>query len=39
VQLADPDRHHFIVECRLEDPAPRQALTLPSWIPGSYLLR
>jgi predicted metalloprotease with PDZ domain len=39
VQLADPDRHHFIVECRLEDPAPRQALTMPSWIPGSYLLR
>jgi predicted metalloprotease with PDZ domain len=39
VQLADPDRHHFIVECRLENPAPRQALTLPSWIPGSYLLR
>jgi predicted metalloprotease with PDZ domain len=39
VQLADPDRHHFSVECRLENPAPRQALTLPSWIPGSYLLR
>jgi predicted metalloprotease with PDZ domain len=37
--LADPDRHHFIVECRLENPAPRQAFTLPSWIPGSYLLR
>ena len=39
MQLADPDRHHFIVECRLEDPLPRQAFTLPSWIPGSYLLR
>jgi predicted metalloprotease with PDZ domain len=39
VQLADPDRHHFIVECRLEDAASRQAFTLPSWIPGSYLLR
>jgi predicted metalloprotease with PDZ domain len=39
VQLADPDRHHFSVECRLEDPASRQAFTLPSWIPGSYLLR
>jgi predicted metalloprotease with PDZ domain len=39
VQLADPDRHHFIVECRLDDPAPRQAFLLPSWIPGSYLLR
>jgi predicted metalloprotease with PDZ domain len=39
VQLADPDRHHFSVECRLENPAPRQAFMLPSWIPGSYLLR
>jgi predicted metalloprotease with PDZ domain len=39
VQLADPDRHHFIVECRLEEPARRQSFSLPSWIPGSYLLR
>jgi predicted metalloprotease with PDZ domain len=39
VQLADPDRHHFSVECRLENPAPQQAFMLPSWIPGSYLLR
>ncbi|HUF72187.1 MAG TPA: PDZ domain-containing protein [Gammaproteobacteria bacterium] len=39
MQLADPDRHHFIVECRLANPASRQAFTLPSWIPGSYLLR
>jgi len=39
VQLRDPDRHHIIVECRLENPARRQALTWPSWIPGSYLLR
>jgi predicted metalloprotease with PDZ domain len=39
VQLADPDRHHFSVSCRLDTPAARQAFTLPSWIPGSYLLR
>ena len=39
VQLADPDRHHISVSCRIENPAPRQVLTLPSWIPGSYLLR
>lgn len=39
MQLADPDRHHFSVSCRLDDPAPQQAFTLPSWIPGSYLLR
>jgi predicted metalloprotease with PDZ domain len=39
VHLADPDRHHFSVSCRIENPADRQAFTLPSWIPGSYLLR
>ena len=39
MHLADPDRHHFIVEIRLENPQSRQALMLPSWIPGSYLLR
>jgi predicted metalloprotease with PDZ domain len=39
VQLADPDRHHFSVSCRLENPAARQEFMLPSWIPGSYLLR
>ncbi|MDX1562338.1 MAG: peptidase M61, partial [Gammaproteobacteria bacterium] len=37
--MADPDRHHFIVECRLDDALPEQPFTLPSWIPGSYLLR
>jgi len=39
VHLADPDRHHFSVSCRLENPAARQVFLLPSWIPGSYLLR
>jgi predicted metalloprotease with PDZ domain len=37
--LADLDRHHFEVECRIENPADEQCLSLPSWIPGSYLLR
>ena len=39
VRLADPARHFFEVECRIEDPAPDQRVSMPSWIPGSYLLR
>jgi predicted metalloprotease with PDZ domain len=39
VRLADLDRHHFEVECRIDKPAPEQRFSLPAWIPGSYLLR
>jgi predicted metalloprotease with PDZ domain len=39
VRLADLDRHHFEVECRVENPAAEQRFSLPAWIPGSYLLR
>jgi predicted metalloprotease with PDZ domain len=39
VRLADPDRHWFEIECRIEDPADEQRFSLPAWIPGSYLLR
>jgi predicted metalloprotease with PDZ domain len=39
VRLADLDKHHFEVECRIDDPAPEQRFSLPAWIPGSYLLR
>jgi len=39
VRLADLDRHHFEIECHIEDPAPEQRFSLPAWIPGSYLLR
>jgi predicted metalloprotease with PDZ domain len=39
VRLADLDRHLFEIECRIDDPAPEQRFSLPSWIPGSYLLR
>jgi predicted metalloprotease with PDZ domain len=39
LRLADLQRHHFEVECRLEDPAAKERFSLPSWIPGSYLLR
>lgn len=39
VRPADLTRHHFEVECRIENPAPEERVSLPSWIPGSYLLR
>jgi predicted metalloprotease with PDZ domain len=39
VRLADLDRHWFEVECRIDDAAAEQRFSLPSWIPGSYLLR
>jgi predicted metalloprotease with PDZ domain len=39
VRLADLDRHHFEIECCIDNPAPEQRFSLPAWIPGSYLLR
>jgi len=39
VTPVDLDRHLFGVECRVANPAPDQRFMLPSWIPGSYLLR
>jgi len=39
VRLLDPSRHLFEVELRLDDPPPSQCVRMPSWIPGSYLLR
>lgn len=39
VRLADLDRHHFEVECRIDNPSAEQRFSLPAWIPGSYLLR
>lgn len=39
VRLADLDRHHFEIECRIDEPASDQRFSLPAWIPGSYLLR
>ena len=39
LRLADLDRHLFEVECSLDDPESLQHLWMPSWIPGSYLLR
>ncbi len=37
--MADLDRHHFEIECRIDSPAAEQRFSLPAWIPGSYLLR
>ncbi|RZS54407.1 M61 family metallopeptidase [Sphaerotilus mobilis] len=39
VELADLHAHHYRVTLTLAQPAPRQRLTLPVWIPGSYLVR
>jgi hypothetical protein len=32
-------QHTFAVEMRIERPAPTQRVSLPVWIPGSYLVR
>lgn len=39
VWLADLNRHHFEIQCHVRDPDREQRFTMPSWIPGSYLLR
>jgi predicted metalloprotease with PDZ domain len=39
VRLLDPSRHLFEVELRIDDPSPSECVRMPSWIPGSYLLR
>jgi len=39
VRLADLNRHLIEVECRIDAPAAVERVSLPSWIPGSYLLR
>ena len=36
----DPDAHVFEVRCTIDDPDPAgQRFRLPTWIPGSYLIR
>ncbi len=39
MRLLDPSRHLFEVELRLDRPDAQQRVQMPSWIPGSYLLR
>lgn len=39
LRAADLNRHLFEIECRVPEPAALEQFSLPSWIPGSYLLR
>jgi len=39
VRLADLRQHHFEVDCRIDAATKEEYFSLPSWIPGSYLLR
>jgi predicted metalloprotease with PDZ domain len=39
IELHDPHAHHYRVTLTLPAPAPEQRLSLPVWIPGSYMVR
>ena len=40
IAAKDPATHMFQVSMTIEAPAPEgQALVLPAWIPGSYMIR
>ena len=39
VSVRDPHTHLFDVTLEIDHPAQRQLLSLPVWIPGSYLVR
>ncbi|MCK9688380.1 M61 family metallopeptidase [Scleromatobacter humisilvae] len=39
IEVADLATHQFKVTLTIADPAPRQQLSLPAWIPGSYMIR
>jgi predicted metalloprotease with PDZ domain len=39
IELADAHGHLFRVTVQVPHPAPRQTVSLPVWIPGSYLVR
>ena len=39
VEIVDLHSHRFAVTLTVANPAPLQALALPVWIPGSYLVR
>ena len=39
IEVRDPHAHLFAVELEIPRPAARQRLSLPVWIPGSYLVR
>ncbi|OGA84566.1 MAG: peptidase M61 [Burkholderiales bacterium RIFCSPHIGHO2_01_FULL_63_240] len=39
IEAAEPQRHRFQVTMTVPRPQPNQRLSLPVWIPGSYLVR
>lgn len=40
VALPSPQTHLFEIECTIPQPAPEgQVVSLPAWIPGSYMIR
>lgn len=39
IEVADVHSHRFLVTLRIAKPHPKQHLSLPVWIPGSYLVR
>jgi predicted metalloprotease with PDZ domain len=39
VQSKNPNAHLFNVTMTITDPAPDQRISMPNWIPGSYLFR
>ena len=39
IAATEPHAHHFSVTLTIAKPAPEQRLSLPVWIPGSYLVR
>jgi predicted metalloprotease with PDZ domain len=39
VDVADPNAHLYRVTLRVAGPAPVQRLSLPVWVPGSYMVR
>jgi predicted metalloprotease with PDZ domain len=39
ISATEPNAHHFSVTLTIANPAPEQRLSLPVWVPGSYLVR
>lgn len=39
VSVLDPNQHLYGITLEIDQPAARQRLSLPVWIPGSYLVR
>lgn len=39
IEVADVHSHRYLVTLKIDRPAPVQRVSLPVWIPGSYLVR